>query len=183
MKDTAVAHKLTFDDDGIGIAVVAVVDEEDGDFVSGGGRSGFSLLASIFGGGGCVEAHLSVWLSSNLDFLATLDPVQQEVHTFCLHRFSLHLLQVARCLASSLLSIPRLLAINAGFDGHSLATSLCHDIAATGDTKLGLDLEQGAVAHVDQRVLEPAASKVAMLQFAVETVCSLLKVDDIVWCS
>lgn len=96
--------------------------------------------------------------------------------------------------ANALLSIPKILAVNAAKDATQLVAKLrtFHNAAQnapTGDPKkglmhYGLDLLNGEVRdNVKAGVLEPTMSKVKSLKSAYEAAVSLLRIDDAIQCA
>ena len=95
--------------------------------------------------------------------------------------------------ASSLLVIPKTLAVNAAKDSTELVAKLrsYHNAAQNapaGDPKkvllrYGLDLLNGQVRdNVTAGVLEPTVSKVRSLKSAFEAAVSILRIDDAIQC-
>ena len=95
--------------------------------------------------------------------------------------------------ASSLLVIPKTLAVNAAKDSTELVAKLrsYHNAAQQapiGDPKkvllrYGLDLLNGEVRdNVTAGILEPTVSKVRSLKSAFEAAVSLLRIDDAIQC-
>ncbi|ORX33696.1 chaperonin Cpn60/TCP-1 family [Kockovaella imperatae] len=126
---------------------------------------------SVVPGGGAVETALSIYLEN---FATTLGSREQ--------------LAIAE-FASSLLTIPKTLAMNAAKDSTDLVAKLraYHNAAQSApvsDPKrglmfYGLDLINGEV--IDNRaagVLEPTISKIKSLKSALEAATSLLRIDD-----
>ncbi|KAL6279900.1 hypothetical protein ACE6H2_016781 [Prunus campanulata] len=133
---------------------------------------------SVVAGGGAVESALSVYLEC---FATTLGSREQ--------------LAIAE-FAESLLIIPKVLAVNAAKDSTDLVAKLRanHHIAQTkaptkaqtkGDQKdyssMGLDLLKGEVRdNLKAGVIEPAMSKVKIIQFATEAAITILRIDDMI---
>lgn len=125
---------------------------------------------TIVPGGGAVEAALSVYLEN---LATTLGSREQ--------------LAIAE-FAEALLIIPRVLAVNAAKDSIELVAKLraYHHNAQTKADKqhlsgTGLDLVKGAVRNnVEAGVLEPAMSKVKIIQFATEAAITILRIDDMI---
>jgi len=119
-------------------------------------------------GGGAVEAALSIYLDN---FASTLGSREQ--------------LAIAE-FGEALLSVPKTLALNAALDAADLVAKLRahHNVAQTDATKKqlaysGLDLKEGRIRNnVEAGVLEPAMSKVKMLQSATEAAITILRIDD-----
>jgi len=120
-------------------------------------------------GGGAVESALSVYLEN---FATTLGSREQ--------------LAIAEY-ADALLVIPKTLAVNAAKDATELVAKLraYHYTAQTKPDKArmseyGLDLVAGVVKNnVEAGVLEPALSKLKILQFATEAAITILR-DDLI---
>jgi T-complex protein 1 subunit alpha len=125
---------------------------------------------SVVPGGGAVEAALNVYLES---FATTLGSREQ--------------LAIAE-FADALLVIPKTLAVNAAKDATELVAKLraYHFTAQTKPDKkhlaqCGLELEGGAVRNnVEAGVLEPALSKLKIVQFATEAAITILRIDDLI---
>lgn len=121
-------------------------------------------------GGGAVEAALSVYLES---FATTLGSREQ--------------LAIAE-FADALLVIPKTLAVNAAKDATELVAKLraYHHAAQTKPDKAhlassGLDLVAGVVRNsVEAGVVEPALSKLKIIQFATEAAITILRIDDLI---
>ncbi|MCO5548976.1 hypothetical protein L7F22_002440 [Adiantum nelumboides] len=125
---------------------------------------------TVVAGGGAVEAALSVYLEN---LATTLGSREQ--------------LAIAE-FAEALLIIPRVLAVNAAKDSIELVAKLraYHHNAQTKADKqhlsgTGLDLVKGTVRNnVEAGVLEPAMSKVKIIQFATEAAITILRIDDMI---
>ncbi|KAL5718374.1 T-complex protein 1 subunit alpha [Ranunculus cassubicifolius] len=121
-------------------------------------------------GGGAVEAALSVYL----EYLATTLGSREQ-------------LAIAE-FAESLLIIPKILAVNAAKDATELVAKLraYHHTAQTIPEKshlssMGLDLVNGVIRNnLEAGVIEPAMSKVKILQFATEAAITILRIDDMI---
>jgi len=121
-------------------------------------------------GGGSVETALSVALEH---FATTLESREQ--------------LAIAE-FAEALLVIPKTLAVNAALDSTELVAKLraYHNEAYLKDDKkayarYGLDLMDGKVIdNVAHGVLEPAMTKLKILQFATEAATTILRIDDMI---
>ncbi|RXH97161.1 hypothetical protein DVH24_035829 [Malus domestica] len=127
-------------------------------------------------GGGAVESALSVYLES---FATTLGSREQ--------------LAIAE-FAEALLIIPKVLAVNAAKDSTDLVSILRanHHRAQTKTTtktdkkdkdysSMGLDLLKGEVRNnLEAGVIEPAMSKVKIIQFATEAAITILRIDDMI---
>ncbi|KAI9125392.1 hypothetical protein K1719_004008 [Acacia pycnantha] len=125
---------------------------------------------TVVAGGGAVEAALSVYL----EYLATTLGSREQ-------------LAIAE-FAESLLIIPKVLAVNAAKDATELVAKLraYHHTAQTKADKkhlssMGLDLSKGTIRNnLDAGVIEPAMSKVKILQFATEAAITILRIDDMI---
>ncbi|KAL8137872.1 hypothetical protein V2J09_003873 [Rumex salicifolius] len=125
---------------------------------------------TVVAGGGAVEAALSVYL----EYLATTLGSREQ-------------LAIAE-FAESLLIIPKVLAVNAAKDATELVAKLraYHHTAQTKADKqhlsrMGLDLQKGTVCNnLEAGVIEPAMSKVKIIQFATEAAITILRIDDMV---
>eukprot|EP00213_Chloropicon_mariensis_P006606 CAMPEP_0197472978 /NCGR_PEP_ID=MMETSP1309-20131121/4253_1 /TAXON_ID=464262 /ORGANISM="Genus nov. species nov., Strain RCC998" /LENGTH=549 /DNA_ID=CAMNT_0043011851 /DNA_START=296 /DNA_END=1945 /DNA_ORIENTATION=- len=125
---------------------------------------------SVVAGGGAVEAALSVFLEN---FAISLGSREQ--------------LPVAE-FADALMVIPKTLAVNAAKDAIDLVAKLraYHYTSQmkSGKEKFaeyGLDLYEGAVVNnIEKGVIEPALSKIKILQFATEAAITILRIDDLV---
>ncbi|KAG1666239.1 hypothetical protein FOA52_011541 [Chlamydomonas sp. UWO 241] len=125
---------------------------------------------SVVAGGGAVEAALSVFLEN---FATSLGSREQ----LAIGEF-----------ANACLVLPKTLAVNAAKDATELIAALraFHYKAqmSAGDkalAQMGLDLVEGKVRNnVEAGVLEPAMSKVKMIQFATEAAITILRIDDLI---
>lgn len=125
---------------------------------------------TVVAGGGAVEAALSVYL----EYLATTLGSREQ-------------LAIAE-FAESLLIIPKVLSVNAAKDATELVAKLraYHHAAQTKADKkhlssMGLDLIKGAVRNnLEAGVIEPAMSKVKIIQFATEAAITILRIDDMI---
>ncbi|KAG6749326.1 hypothetical protein POTOM_046370 [Populus tomentosa] len=125
---------------------------------------------TVVAGGGAVESALSVYL----EYLATTLGSREQ-------------LAIAE-FAESLLIIPKVLAVNAAKDATELVAKLraYHHTAQTKADKkqlssMGLDLLKGTVRNnLEAGVIEPAMSKVKIIQFATEAAITILRIDDMI---
>lgn len=125
---------------------------------------------TVVAGGGAVEAALSVYLEN---LATTLGSREQ--------------LAIAE-FAESLLIIPKVLAVNAAKDSTDLVAKLRayhHSAQTKADKKhlsnMGLDLAKGTVRNnLEAGVLEPAMSKVKIIQFATEAAITIMRIDDMI---
>ncbi|VAI73110.1 unnamed protein product [Triticum turgidum subsp. durum] len=126
--------------------------------------------SSVVAGGGAVEAALSVYLEN---LATTLGSREQ--------------LAIAE-FAESLLIIPKVLAVNAAKDATDLVAKLrsYHHKAQTNADKqhlssMGLDLTKGVIRNnLEHGVIEPAMSKVKIIQFATEAAITIVRIDDMI---
>ncbi|GAB2223777.1 hypothetical protein Drorol1_Dr00004517, partial [Drosera rotundifolia] len=125
---------------------------------------------TVVAGGGAVEAALSVYL----EYLATTLGSREQ-------------LAIAE-FAESLLIIPKVLAVNAAKDATELVAKLRayhHTVQTKADkqhlSSMGLDLYKGTVwNNLEAGVIEPAMSKVKIIQFATEAAITILRIDDMI---
>ncbi|KAK7399715.1 hypothetical protein VNO78_10904 [Psophocarpus tetragonolobus] len=125
---------------------------------------------TVVAGGGAVEAALSVYL----EYLATTLGSREQ-------------LAIAE-FAESLLIIPKVLSVNAAKDATELVAKLRayhHSAQTKADKKhlssMGLDLSEGKVRNnLEAGVIEPAMSKVKIIQFATEAAITILRIDDMI---
>ncbi|MED6137379.1 T-complex protein 1 subunit alpha [Stylosanthes scabra] len=125
---------------------------------------------TVVAGGGAVESALSVYL----EYLATTLGSREQ-------------LAIAE-FAESLLIIPKVLSVNAAKDATELVAKLraYHHTAQTKADKkhlssMGLDLAEGKVRNnLEAGVIEPAMSKIKIIQFATEAAITILRIDDMI---
>lgn len=125
---------------------------------------------SVVPGGGAVESALSIFLEN---FATTLGSREQ----LAIGEF-----------AQAALVLPKTLAVNAAKDATELVAALraFHYKAQTDPAQrhmaqFGLDLVEGKVRNnVEAGVLEPAMSKIKMIQFATEAAITILRIDDLI---
>ncbi|KAF3340891.1 T-complex protein 1 subunit alpha-like protein [Carex littledalei] len=125
---------------------------------------------AVVAGGGAVEAALSVYL----EYLATTLGSREQ-------------LAIAE-FAEALLVIPKVLSVNAAKDATELVAKLraYHHTAQTKADKqhyssMGLDLIKGTIRNnLEAGVIEPAMSKVKIIQFATEAAITILRIDDMI---
>merc|ERR1712227_582552 len=126
--------------------------------------------ASVEPGGGCVESALSIHLEN---FATSLGSREQ--------------LAIAE-FAQALLVIPKQLSVNAAQDATDMVARLraTHHAAQTDATKAelhhyGMDCISGKVQNnLAAGIVEPALSKVKMIQFATEASITVLRIDDMI---
>ncbi|OAY66185.1 T-complex protein 1 subunit alpha [Ananas comosus] len=125
---------------------------------------------TVVAGGGAVEAALSVYL----EYLATTLGSREQ-------------LAIAE-FAEAFLIIPKVLAVNAAKDATELVAKLraYHHASQTKADKqhlssMGLDLLKGTIRNnLEAGVIEPAMSKVKIIQFATEAAITILRIDDMI---
>merc|ERR1719502_1636862 len=126
--------------------------------------------ASVVPGGGCVESALSIHLENFATSLASRE--QLAIAEF----------------AQSMLVIPKQLSVNAATDASEMVAKLraSHNAAQTDSSKAemkhyGMDCISGKVQNnLSAGILEPALSKVKMIQFATEAAITVLRIDDMI---
>uniref|UniRef100_N1QYY6 T-complex protein 1 subunit alpha n=1 Tax=Aegilops tauschii TaxID=37682 RepID=N1QYY6_AEGTA len=131
---------------------------------------GTKNTSAVVAGGGAVEAALSVYLEN---LATTLGSREQ--------------LAIAE-FAESLLIIPKVLSVNAAKDATELVAKLraYHHTAQTKADKqhyssMGLDLVKGIVRNnLEYGVIEPAMSKVKIIQFTTEAAITTVRIDDMI---
>merc|ERR1712029_991699 len=86
-----------------------------------------------------------------------------------------------KAFARALEVIPYTLAENAGLDPVKTVTELRKVHQMDGDKTAGINVKRGIISSMtDEHVLQPALVTSNVIQLASETVCSILKIDDIV---
>lgn len=76
--------------------------------------------------------------------------------------------------------IPATLAENAGLNPIAIVTEL-RNRHAEGETTAGINVRKGAITNIlEENVVQPLLVTVSIINFATETVRSILKIDDIV---
>jgi len=126
--------------------------------------------ASVVPGGGCVESALSIHLENFATSLASRE--QLAIAEF----------------AQSLLVIPKQLSVNAATDASEMVAKLrAYHAAAQSDTTkaemghYGMDCISGKIQNnLNAGIIEPALSKVKMIQFATEAAITVLRIDDMI---
>merc|ERR1719161_2082035 len=126
--------------------------------------------ASVVPGGGCVESALSIHLENFATSLASRE--QLAIAEF----------------AQSLLVIPKQLSVNAAQDASDMVAKLraSHNAAQTDESKAdlrhyGMDCISGKIQNnLQAGIIEPALSKVKMIQFATEAAITVLRIDDMI---
>ena len=126
--------------------------------------------ASVVPGGGCVESALSIHLEN---FATSLGSREQ--------------LAIAE-FAQAMLVIPKQLSVNAAQDASEMVAKLraFHNSGQTDPTKAeyrhyGMDCISGKIQNnLQMGIIEPALSKVKMIQFATEAAITVLRIDDMI---
>merc|ERR1719487_2834760 len=126
--------------------------------------------ASVVPGGGSVESALSIYLEN---FATTIGSREQ--------------LAIAE-FAEAMLVIPKQLAVNAAQDASDIVAKLRsnHNAAQSDASKAelkrtGLDCISGKIQNnLTAGIIEPALSKVKMIQFATEAAITVLRIDDMI---
>lgn len=126
--------------------------------------------ASVVPGGGCVESALSIHLENFATSLASRE--QLAIAEF----------------AQAMLVIPKQLSVNAAQDASDMVAKLraSHNAAQTDASKAemkyyGMDCISGKIQNnLQAGILEPALSKVKMIQFATEAAITVLRIDDMI---
>ena len=126
--------------------------------------------ASVVPGGGCVESALSIYLEN---FATSLGSREQ--------------LAIAE-FAQAMLVIPKQLSVNAAHDATDMVARLraSHNASQTDPSKAelrytGMDCITGKVQNnLAAGIVEPALSKVKMIQFATEACITVLRIDDMI---
>jgi len=126
--------------------------------------------ASVVPGGGCVESALSIHLENFATSLASRE--QLAIAEF----------------AQALLVIPKQLSVNAAQDASEMVATLraSHNAAQSDPSKAemvhyGMDCISGKIQNnLNAGIIEPALSKVKMIQFATEASITVLRIDDMI---
>merc|ERR1719174_3123835 len=126
--------------------------------------------ASVVPGGGCVESALSIHLEN---FATSLGSREQ--------------LAIAE-FAQSMLITPKQLSVNAAQDASEMVAKLraSHNASQTDEAKAdmrhyGMDCISGKIQNnLTAGIIEPALSKVKMIQFATEAAITVLRIDDMI---
>lgn len=123
---------------------------------------------SVVSGGGAVECALSLMLEK---FAFT---VNSKEHV-AIHRY-----------AESLLSIPKILATNAGLDANEMLARLLSEqseekVGYPGSRFLGLDVMTGDIQdNFEFGIIEPSVSKMKSLRAATEAAISILRINEVI---
>ncbi|ADM11157.1 T complex protein 1 subunit alpha [Encephalitozoon intestinalis ATCC 50506] len=123
---------------------------------------------SVVPGGGSVECALSLMLEK---FAFT---VNSKEHV-AIHRY-----------AESLLSIPKILATNAGLDSNEIVAGLlssqAKEIESSSETRfLGIDVTSGKIQNnFEFGIIEPSMNKMKSLKAATEAAISILRINEVI---
>mmetsp|Transcript_13083 Transcript_13083/g.52186 ORF Transcript_13083/g.52186 Transcript_13083/m.52186 type:complete len:526 (+) Transcript_13083:147-1724(+) len=123
-----------------------------------------SLVKSkyMIAGGGAPEIELSLQLTQ---YAKTVEGLE----THCIRAF-----------ADALEIIPYTLAENAGLRPISIVTEL-RNRHVSGEKRAGINVRKGTITNIlEEDVLQPLLVTQSCIQLATETVCMILKIDDIV---
>lgn len=116
----------------------------------------------IISGGGAPETELSIQLMEYANTLVGAD-------AYCFKAF-----------AEALEVIPYTLAENAGLNPIATVTEL-RNKHAQGEINAGINVRKGMITNIlDENVVQPLLVSTSAITLASETVCSLMKIDDIV---
>jgi T-complex protein 1 subunit delta len=119
---------------------------------------------ALIAGGGAPEIELALGLQQHAQTLAGMDQ-------YCV-----------RAYAEALEVIPFTLAENAGLNPIATVTEL-RNRHARGETTAGINVRKGAITNIlEESVVQPLLVSLSAVHLATETVCSILKIDDIVVC-
>ncbi|KAF4714278.1 hypothetical protein FOZ63_006797 [Perkinsus olseni] len=118
---------------------------------------------SVVGGGGCVEASVSL----HLEEFATSHRGREQMAILAF--------------AEALMTIPKTLALNAALPDVPALVAELRVAHTRGNATAGLDLSKGEVTDaVSQGILEPMVSKLKSIKFATEAAITILRIDDLV---
>ncbi|XP_071625613.1 T-complex protein 1 subunit delta [Temnothorax longispinosus] len=117
---------------------------------------------ALIAGGGAPEIELAIKLG---EYAVTLGGID----AYCIKAF-----------ANALEVIPLTLAENAGLNPIATVTDL-RNRHAKGEVTAGINVRKGAITNIlEENVIQPLLVSTSSITFASETVCSILKIDDIV---
>ncbi|XP_032690063.1 T-complex protein 1 subunit delta [Odontomachus brunneus] len=117
---------------------------------------------ALIAGGGAPEIELALKLG---EYAVTLGGVD----AYCVKAF-----------ANALEVIPSTLAENAGLNPIATVTEL-RNRHAQGEVTAGINVRKGAITNIlEENVIQPLLVSTSSITLASETVCSILKIDDIV---
>ncbi|KAF4673345.1 hypothetical protein FOL47_010696 [Perkinsus chesapeaki] len=118
---------------------------------------------NVVGGGGCVEASLSL----HLEEFATSHRGREQMAILAF--------------AEALMVIPKTLALNAALPDVPALVAELRVAHTRGNATAGLDLTKGEVTDaVSHGILEPMVSKLKSIKFATEAAITILRIDDLV---
>jgi len=116
----------------------------------------------LISGGGAPETELSLHLMEHANTIIGAD-------AYCFKAF-----------AEALEIIPYTLAENAGLNPIATVTEL-RNRHAQGEVHAGINVRKGMITNIlDENVVQPLLVSTSAITLAAETVCSLMKIDDIV---
>ncbi|KAL3873339.1 hypothetical protein ACJMK2_036471 [Sinanodonta woodiana] len=119
---------------------------------------------ALIAGGGAPEIELALQLA---EYANTLSGMEQ----YCFRAF-----------AEALEIIPFTLAENAGLNPIATVTEL-RNRHAKGEKTAGINVRKGAITNIlEENVVQPLLITNSAIHLATETVCSIMKIDDIVNC-
>ncbi|XP_071553797.1 T-complex protein 1 subunit delta [Temnothorax nylanderi] len=117
---------------------------------------------ALIAGGGAPEIELAIKLG---EYAVTLGGID----AYCIKAF-----------ANALEVIPSTLAENAGLNPIATVTDL-RNRHAKGEVTAGINVRKGAITNIlEENVIQPLLVSTSSITLASETVCSILKIDDIV---
>lgn len=119
---------------------------------------------ALIAGGGAPEIELALQLAQYANTLAGMEQ-------YCFRAF-----------AEALEIIPFTLAENAGLNPIATVTEL-RNRHAKGEKTAGINVRKGAITNIlEENVVQPLLITNSAIHLATETVCSIMKIDDIVNC-
>jgi len=117
---------------------------------------------ALLAGGGAPEMEMTVRLYEHSHTLTGVD-------AYCFRAF-----------AEALEIIPYTLSENAGLNAISTVTEL-RTRHANGDKNAGINVRKGAITNIlEENVVQPLLVSLSAISLASETVCSILKIDDVI---
>ncbi|KAK3923323.1 T-complex protein 1 subunit delta [Frankliniella fusca] len=117
---------------------------------------------ALIAGGGAPETEIAIKLTQHAQTVTGVD-------AYCF-----------RAYANALEVIPATLAENAGLNPIATVTEL-RNRHAEGETTAGINVRKGAITNIlEENVVQPLLVTTSIINFATETVRSILKIDDIV---
>jgi T-complex protein 1 subunit delta len=119
-------------------------------------------LKYLIVGGGAPEIEVAMQLEKHAKTLTGMEP-------YCIRAF-----------AEALEAIPYTLAENAGLNPISIVTEL-RNRHAQGDVGSGINVRKGAITDMaEENVVQPLLVTTSAIKLATETVCMILKIDDMI---